>query len=81
MNKRDITMKNSATQYHLMPITVLTLITVLNIGILILFLTAYTGGTTFVLSSMQVYVLAGLELAGVVAAYRAGKRRKTTVPF
>jgi hypothetical protein len=61
--------------------TVLTLITVLNVGLVINFLTANIGGAGFVLSGIQLYVLVGLELAGVIAAYVVSKRRNTTRPF
>lgn len=60
-------------------ITALTLITALNVGIVISFLTANSSGTGLVANGIQIYVLAGLELAGVFAAYVISKRRHTTV--
>jgi hypothetical protein len=63
------------------PMTVLILITVLNVGLVINFLTANIGAAGFVLNGIQIYVLAGLELAGVIVAYVVSKRRNTTVPF
>jgi uncharacterized membrane protein YuzA (DUF378 family) len=63
------------------PMTVLTLITALNVGLVINFLTANIGGTGFVLNGIQLYVLVGLELAGVIVAYVVSKRRNTTVSF
>jgi hypothetical protein len=60
---------------------VLILITALNIGLIINFLTANTGGTGFGFNGIQLYVLAGLELAGVIAACMISKRRNTTVSF
>jgi hypothetical protein len=63
------------------PMTVLTLITALNVGLVINFLTANIGAAGFVLNGIQIYVLAGLELAGVIVAYVVSKRRNTTVPF
>ena len=64
-----------------MSMTVLTLITVLNVGLVINFLTANIGGAGFVLNGIPIYVLAGLELAGVIVAYVVSKRRNTTVSF
>jgi uncharacterized membrane protein YuzA (DUF378 family) len=57
--------------------TVLTLITALNVGLVFNVLTANIGGTEFVLNGIQIYVLAGLELAGVIVAYVVSKRRNT----
>lgn len=69
-------MSNPDTQNQLMPITVLMVITVLNVGILTLFLTAYIGASSLILSNNQIYVLAGLELVCVLVAYMVGRRRK-----
>ncbi len=69
-------MRISDTQNQLMPITVLMAITILNVGILTLFLTAYIGINTLVLNSNQIYVLTGLELVCVLVAYLVGRRRK-----
>ncbi len=69
-------MSNSDTQNQLMPITVLVVITVLNVGILTFFLTAYIGVSSLILSNNQIYVLAGLELVCVLVAYMVGRRRK-----
>jgi uncharacterized membrane protein YuzA (DUF378 family) len=63
------------------PMTVLTLITALNVGLVINFLTANIGGAGFVLNGIRLYVLVGLEFVVVIAAYVASKRRNTTVPF
>ena len=63
------------------PMTALTLITALNVGLIISFLTANIGGTGFVLNGIPIYVLAGLELAGVIVAYVVSKHRNTTVPL
>lgn len=60
---------------------VLILITALNIGLVINFLTASTGGTGFGFNGIQLYILAGLEMAGVIAAFVIGKRTNTTVSF
>jgi len=64
-----------------MPMAVLTLITILNTGLVINFLIANTGAGGFVLSGTLIYILAGLELAGVIAAYAIGNRRNATVSF
>ena len=64
-----------------MSMTVLTLVTALNVGLVINFLTANIGDTGFVLNGIRLYVLVGLEFVGVIAAYVASKRRNTTVPF
>lgn len=63
------------------PMTVLTLITVLNISLVISFLTAHIGGATFDITGIGLYALVGLELAGVIVAYLVSKRRNTTVSF
>ena len=64
-----------------MPMAVLVLITALNIGVVINILTVNLGGPGFGLSGIQLYILAGLELAGVISAYIIAKRRNTTVSF
>ena len=67
-----------------MPVTVLILITTLNIGLLINFLVANIGVIALSLSALQIYLLAGLELFCVIVAYVAGKQRMrtdTTVSF
>jgi hypothetical protein len=64
-----------------MPMTVLMLITLLNAGLAINFFIASIDGTGFVFNGIQIYVLAGLELAGVIVAYVVNKRRNTTVSF
>jgi len=64
-----------------MSMTVLTLVTALNVGLVINFLTANIGDTGFVLNGIRLYVLVGLEFVVVIAAYVASKRRNTTVPF
>ena len=64
-----------------MPMTVLALITVLNIGLVINFLIANAGAAGLVLSGKQIYALAGLELAGIIIAYRAGRRRNAAASF
>jgi hypothetical protein len=66
---------------NLMPAAVLLLITLLNINLVINFLTANIGDTVFVLNSIRLYVLVGLELAVVIVAYVVSKRRNTTVSF
>lgn len=58
--------------------TILTLITALNVGLVISLLTANSGGTGLVLNDTQIYVLGGLELAGIIAVYMVSKRRNTT---
>jgi hypothetical protein len=63
------------------PMTVLTLITVLNISLVISFLTAHIGGARFDITGIGLYALVGLELAGVIVAYLVSKRRNTTVSF
>lgn len=63
------------------PMAILTLVTVLNIGLVISFLAAYIGGVGLVLNSIHVYALVGLELAGVIFAYVVSKRRNATVAF
>jgi hypothetical protein len=67
--------------HNRMPMTVLMLTTMLNAGLVINFLNGSIGSTGFVLNSIQIYALAGLELAGVIIAYVIGKRRTTTVLF
>ena len=64
-----------------MSMTVLTLVTALNVGLVINFLTANIGDTGFVLNGIRLYVLVGLEFVVVIVAYVASKRRNTTVPF
>lgn len=64
-----------------MPMTVLVLITALNIGLVIKFLIPSIDGPAFGLNSLQLYVLVGLELLGVIGSYVAGKRKKTAVSF
>jgi hypothetical protein len=64
-----------------MPLTILMLITVLNVGLVINLLIAHIGSAGLALSGMQIYVLAGLELVGVIFAYVVGKRRTTTAYF
>ena len=75
--------RNMKWDFHNNPISmaVLILITALNIGLVINFLTANTGGTGFGFNGIQLYVLAGLELAGVIAACMISKRRNTTISF
>jgi uncharacterized membrane protein len=63
------------------PIAVFVLITVLNIGLVINFLMPNINGTGFALSGIQVYALAGLELAAVIITYTLSKRRATSVSF
>ena len=63
------------------PLTVLMLITALNVGLVINFLIAHIGGAGFVLNGIQIYVLAGLELAVVIVAYVVSKRRNTIISF
>jgi hypothetical protein len=64
-----------------MPLIVLRLITALNLGMLLNFLFAQMGGVEFFLNAMQIYIVAGLELAGVIFAYLVAKRRNTTLFF
>ena len=64
-----------------MPVTVLALITCLNVGLVISFLIAYISGTALGLNTLQIYVLVGLELLGVIGAYVAGKHKNSTVSF
>lgn len=64
-----------------MPLAILMLITVLNVGLVINFLIAHIGSAGLVLSGMQISVLPGLELAGVIYVYVVGKRRTTTAYF
>jgi hypothetical protein len=45
------------------------------------FLFAQMGGVEFFLNAMQIYIVAGLELAGVIFAYLVAKRRNTTLFF
>ncbi len=63
------------------PIAVFVLITALNIGLVINFLMPNINGTGFALSGIQVYALAGLELAAVIITYTLSKRRATSVSF
>ena len=63
------------------PMTILTLITILNIGLILSFLTANIGGTGFDINGTGLYALAGLELALVAGAYLVSKRRNTAVHF
>jgi hypothetical protein len=66
---------------NLMPAAVLLSITLLNISLVINFLTANIVDTVFVLNSIRLYVLVGLELAVVIVAYVVSKRRNTIVSF
>jgi hypothetical protein len=45
------------------------------------FLFAQMGGVEFFLNAMQIYIVAGLELAGVIFSYLVAKRRNTTLFF
>ena len=63
------------------PMTVLTLITILNISLIISFLTASIGGTGLDITGIGLYALVGLELALVAGAYLVSKRSNTTVHF
>ena len=63
------------------PMTVLTFITILNISLIIRFLTAHIGGAGFDITGIGLYVLVGLELAGVIVAYLVSRRRNTIVHF
>ena len=64
-----------------MSMTVLTLVTALNVGLVINFLTANIGGAGFVLNGIRLYVLVGLELVVVIVAYVVSKHRNRTVSF
>ena len=64
-----------------MSMTVLTLVTALNVGLVINFLTANIGDTGFVLNGIRLYVLVGLELVVVIVAYVVSKRRNRTELF
>jgi uncharacterized membrane protein YuzA (DUF378 family) len=77
----DIVMTKLDFNNNRMPMTVLILITALNIGLVINFLIPSIGGPAFGLNSLQIYVLVGLELLGVIGSYVAGKRKKTNVSF
>lgn len=63
------------------PVAALTLIVALNVILMISFLSVNIGGTGFLLTGIQISVLVGLELAGVIFAYAVYKRRNTTVPL
>ena len=63
------------------PMTVLTLITILNISLIISFLTASIGGTGLDITGIGLYALVGLELAVVAGAYLFSKRSNTSVHF
>jgi len=63
------------------PMTILTLITLLNISLVISFLTANINGTGFDFLGIGLYILVGLELAGVIVAYLVSKRRNATAQF
>ncbi len=78
---QDIVMTKLDFNNNRMPMTVLILITALNIGLVINFLIPSIGGPALGLNSLQIYVLVGLELLGVIGSYVAGKRKKTTCIF
>ena len=61
--------------------TVLTLITLINISLVIVFLTAITGGNGFNITAMDLYVLVTIELAVMIGTYWGSKRRNTSAHF
>ena len=63
------------------PMAVFILITALNIGLVVTFLMPDINGTGFALNGIQIYALAGLELAAVIIAYALSKRRDTSATF
>ena len=74
-------MLKSGLHNNMVPVTVLTLSTLLNICLVIGFLTAIIGGTGFNITAMDLYVLATIELAVIIGAYWAGKRRNMSAHF
>lgn len=54
-----------------MPMAVLTLITALNIGLIISVFMPHINGLLLSLSSVQIYVLVGLELLAIAGIYLA----------
>ena len=56
-----------------MPMAVLTLITALNIGLIISVFMPHINGLPLGLSSVQIYLLAGLELLAVAGLYLAAR--------
>ena len=68
-------------QNNKLPVTVLTLVTLLNIMLVIGFLTDIVGGSGFNIALTGLYVLASIELAVVIGVYFGSKRRNTTAHF
>jgi hypothetical protein len=61
------------------PMATLILITVLNISLVISFLTANIAGAGFYPNGIGLYAFVALELAGVIVAYLICKRRNATM--
>lgn len=64
-----------------LPVTVLTLVTLLNIMLVIACLTAIVGGSGLNIAATGLYVVATIELAVVIGVYWGSKRRNTTARF
>ena len=74
-------MLKSGLHNNKVPVTVLTLVTLLNISLVIGFLTAIIGGTGFDITVMDLYVLVTIELAVMIGTYWGSKRRNTSAHF
>jgi len=74
-------MLKSGLHNNRLPLTVLTLITLINISLVIVFLTAITGGNGFNITAMDLYVLVTIELAVMIGTYWGSKRRNTSAHF
>ena len=69
-------MQSTDLHHNRVLISVLCLITGLNLALVSYFLGASSGGTAAVFNGVQLYVLAVVELALIVITYRASKRAK-----
>ena len=69
------------SQNNKLPVTVLTLVTLLNIMLVIGFLTDIVGGSGLNIASTGLYVLATIELAVIIGVCWGSKRRNTTAHF
>jgi len=63
------------------PVAVFTLITLLNISLVIGFVTAIIDGTGYNITVTGLYVLVTIELAVIIGVYWGSKRRNPTAHF
>ncbi len=64
-----------------LPVTIFAAIIALNIGIVINYLAATFNTAALGINSVQIYVLLGLEIAVILAAYRIYRRSNSMVSF